>query len=1644
MHLRAAVLLVFVSVISSFAQLDPNAGLPVFSTEAGGQFDSVNLANGNVFIQIPLRQKVGKFPFTASINGNFGVFMAGIPGYISWNVSPFQGFGNGFGLSVPSLTTNVYATNSQQVCCQCPNGNADSEYSGFVVIDSTGAYHPINPSIQVDSQGCMGSLPSPQLTTDGSGYTIVFLSFAHGIYGEPSVEVYDKSGNLTTYSASGTTNTVMVSDPDNVTMKVVTNQINNYTQQQSVYTDTVGTTALTATTPLGGSGQAATYVYADANGNTQYTLTYKSYPLATDFGCTGITDLNGSSVPLPYQVTTPDGGTYTILYEVTPNNANARTGRIAQLSLPSGGYITYSYADRQGQTGQHYGIDCTSGVVPQLTRKVYQSTSDTNPAVWTYVNSDASSSPGQFTVTETDPLQDTITHTFLGPYETERVVKDYAQGNAVVSQTFTCYNKNYSTQSNCITHGPLQSVTQTDVYTYPNGSSTASLIETTYDCVNNQTNCYGNVIEVKQYDAGAIFPPTGTPVADTTVVYGNYSGGTCQPPPLSGTYIYDTPCAVTTKNASGAMVSQVGYTYNNSGHPIDTYNWVSGTSNYLVSSAMYSPSTGQITQSTDAAGNVTKYGYDGQCNYMLPTSTTFPMVQGVQLSSSQTWDNGCLGGVVDSSTDVNGKVTTYAYNDPLWRVTSVGYPDTGGITYTYATGAPPWSISALTKMTNGPTNTLQVTNFDGLDRPISQQWPDDPQGTDSIYTTYDLLGRTSTVSNRCRLCYAGGDSTYGVTAYTYNAANEIRMVTNPDNTVRNSTFTGRATKVVDEGNNSGSSAVTKVYQTDGLGRLISVCEVTNAPQQPNNTQPTPCQNQDITLTGFETTYTYDALGNLTNVNQSGSRQRTYLYDGLSRLTSEKNPEIGQGSTAISYVYDTQSPGDLYQRIAPLPNAATGTLTTTYTHDPLHRLTNISYANGFSPPVNYLYDQTQYQGVTFANSLGRLSVAATGTGTSAIGTGYSYDPMGRVADEWQVTPLSNPSPIHLHMTYDLLGDLTSLQNFSEVNAGNGSQGVTWTYSYNNTPSFTGVTSNWSNASHPPSLLTVSTQNPYNPLGQLINYTTGDGWTTSRTFDQRGRLAAKSISPPQAGTYTWSFGYAGNSNVISANDPFNGNWTNYTYDDFNRLSAATCVAGNQLCPSSQNNLSLGFTYDQFGNRYTQTASTGQNTNYSFNAYNQITSTSGVTYDGAGNMLTDGLPTGNGSSFIYDGENRLISITQPGASQPSVTYFYDALGNRVETGTYTGTNYAYSDYVYDPSGNMIYKFNNQGNNQDEIYAGPLHVGVYDDATANTYFQYGDQVGSMRIHTFYNYNHSTWQLYEANANGAGCSNDPFGDSLSCFGSPVDLLYFTDQLTEVADPMYTHFPNREYSTTQGRWIHPDPSGLGAVDATNPQSWDRYSYVLNSPVTNIDPYGLQCVWDDGSYDSSDDPDTGSTYQCGALGGTWVDPANFPTNFPDWSPSLGAVNAIWSNTTVTVTASAIDVDTIPIQNPTSPGPGNVPPCTPSSNSGNVTYKPGVPPASPAVQNFMQCVSGCMGGTPFRATSTSDSHSPTDPHSRGLAVDGTMSGSPGQIMQCGANCGAKYQQNEYKNPSPNATAGHYHFQLVPGKNGAVGPAMPTCHY
>jgi RHS repeat-associated protein len=90
-----------------------------------------------------------------------------------------------------------------------------------------------------------------------------------------------------------------------------------------------------------------------------------------------------------------------------------------------------------------------------------------------------------------------------------------------------------------------------------------------------------------------------------------------------------------------------------------------------------------------------------------------------------------------------------------------------------------------------------------------------------------------------------------------------------------------------------------------------------------------------------------------------------------------------------------------------------------------------------------------------------------------------------------------------------------------------------------------------------------------------------------------------------------------------------------------------------------------------------------------------------------------------------------------------------------------------------------------------------------------------------------------------------PFGETYATYASSNASAdpSFTGQNSDTVSGDYD-FLYREYNT-QGRWPSPDPSGQSAANPMNPQSWNRYAYVLNNPLGLTDHLGLDCTYDEG-------------------------------------------------------------------------------------------------------------------------------------------------------------------------------------------------------
>jgi len=84
-----------------------------------------------------------------------------------------------------------------------------------------------------------------------------------------------------------------------------------------------------------------------------------------------------------------------------------------------------------------------------------------------------------------------------------------------------------------------------------------------------------------------------------------------------------------------------------------------------------------------------------------------------------------------------------------------------------------------------------------------------------------------------------------------------------------------------------------------------------------------------------------------------------------------------------------------------------------------------------------------------------------------------------------------------------------------------------------------------------------------------------------------------------------------------------------------------------------------------------------------------------------------------------------------------------------------------------------------------------------------------------------------------------PYGGICYTSGSDPNRYKFTGKERD-AESGLDYFGARYNSSNMGRFMSPDPLG---GDLTNPQSLNKYAYVLNNPLTNTDPTGLYTCTD---------------------------------------------------------------------------------------------------------------------------------------------------------------------------------------------------------
>ena len=282
--------------------------------------------------------------------------------------------------------------------------------------------------------------------------------------------------------------------------------------------------------------------------------------------------------------------------------------------------------------------------------------------------------------------------------------------------------------------------------------------------------------------------------------------------------------------------------------------------------------------------------------------------------------------------------------------------------------------------------------------------------------------------------------------------------------------------------------------------------------------------------------------------------------------------------------------------------------------------------------------------------------------------------------------------------------------------------------------------------------------------------------------------------------------------------------YSYDDVNRLSTAVAT-GN-----STYNLSFGYKGDgsngQYGNMncLTNAQTNGPCPNWSFSASSNQLTTSGCTYDAAGNLTTDSSNPLATHTYQWDAEGR-VAVVDPG-SNPTWSFTYNAVGDRVQWAHPGGTD----QHLFDPTGNSMGVYGAY----DLVSLGGWVSVQYQGS--DTYFNHINHLGSTTAWT----DHAGTQVQDV-------VYFPWGGVWQNWGSGkyyfAEMPYY-DTTTSTNETTY-----RFYSQNLGRWLSSD---VVAGNVANPQSLNRYAYVLNNPTTLVDPLGsipqapLPCVLECGA------------------------------------------------------------------------------------------------------------------------------------------------------------------------------------------------------
>lgn len=788
----------------------------------------------------------------------------------------------------------------------------------------------------------------------------------------------------------------------------------------------------------------------------------------------------------------------------------------------------------------------------------------------------------------------------------------------------------------------------------------------------------------------------------------------------------------------------------------------------LVSSVAYN-TAGSVISTTDPAGHQSSIGYedsflDGANRNTFAYPTTVTDADNNSSTVQYSYDFGAI----TFTRDPKGARTIREY-DGIGRPLKFTNIETGAYTrWEYPSSQNTVNQFSTIQENAGEAFSTEVMDGAGRVYTAASLLPGSIGGYSAQRFLYDSMGRLQWESNPAETTASwtpiGDDLQAGWqwTEQAYDWKGRPTLTTNSDGSTRENVYGGCGCAGGEVVNARDEAGRIRRLTMDVVGRLKTVEEL----NWYGNVYST-------------TNYTYNALDQLTQMNQQG-QVRSMDYDGYGRVWHRTTPE--QGTTTYSYYAD-----DTVQMITDARGASQ-----TFSYNGRHLVTGISYGVpagvAATPNVAFGYDSAGNRR-WMTDGMGRVD--------------YVYDTVSRVTSETRQFSEIGAS-YTLTYEYNLSGELTSMTYPWGAQVGYSYDQVGRVISVSGA-NYAGVSSYVNNIS-------------YRAFGGVkqINY----GNTRQLNLDYNNRLFLSKWDVSGVLGYTYDYNQYGENNtgrVTFAHSIYDSTLDrSYYYDHVGRLtyaytgSEARATIGTDTWGHPDGPYAHAYGYDVWGNRTHREGWGGSfgsyvNDNPTFTR-NQMDS---IPYDAAGNVTTS-------RGITYDATGQQASYVAAGTYQ-----FYDGDRLRVKKTDNSGTIYYLRSSVL--GGQVVCEIASTGSwLRGYVYLGTQLLAIQ---AGGINWVHQDPVSKGQRLTDVNGAIST--VIELDPWGV----DTWRSSNQAFQPHRFTSYERD--SDNGDEAMM----RRYASFWAKFFQPDPYD-GSYNLTDPQSFNRYSYVQNDPVNFTDPSGL--------------------------------------------------------------------------------------------------------------------------------------------------------------------------------------------------------------